>query len=47
MSTWYITDIGMYAAMLVAFSTGRRLVTSSRARWLVKRSLKPEEGGGR
>ena len=46
MSTWYITDIRMYAAMPAAFSTGRRLATSSMARWLVKRPLKQEEGGG-
>src|SRR2546423_7979270 len=37
-STWFIMDTCMYAAMLAAFSTGRRLATRSKARWSSKAS---------
>src|SRR2546421_9894323 len=42
-STWFITDTCMYAAMLAAFSTGRRLATRSKARWSRKASDHDDE----
>src|SRR5260370_23247973 len=44
MRSWSLTDIRMDAAMPAACSTGRRLATSSRASWSLKRPLEP---GGR